>query len=160
MLRLTCPGAPKILDVGTGAGFIGVALKIAWPEAEVWLLESLQRKYDVLNRAAVLLGLKGLRPVRARAEAASSMPAFDVVLERALAPLPEALELCLPHVGPRGRFLAFQSERPDTNDTKLQKALARRGARLIECWPYRLPREDKDRFLAVFAREGESQGDH
>ncbi len=149
----TVPRPPRVLDLGAGGGFIGFAIKIAWPEADVSLMESLQRKYDVLNRAAVAVGLKGLRPLRARAETAAPARGWDVVVERALAPLPEAIALALPLVGSGGRFVAYQSEPPDAREPALGKALVRARAKLLESWPYRLPRETRERHLAVFAKE-------
>ena len=61
VLRPLLAPAPKILDLGAGAGFIGIALKLVWPEAEVTLMESVERKYRFLNAAATRTGLKGLR---------------------------------------------------------------------------------------------------
>ena len=63
------PERPRVLDLGAGGGFIGFALKIAWPEAEVTLMEAVERKYRFLNAASSSLGLKGLRPVLRRAGA-------------------------------------------------------------------------------------------
>jgi 16S rRNA (guanine527-N7)-methyltransferase len=150
--RITSSASRRIVDLGSGGGFIGFALKIGWPEADVTLMESLQRKYDVLNRAAVAVGLKGLRPLRARAETTGAPRTYDVVIERALAPLPEAVALAFPMVAPGGKFVAYQTDAPDPKEPALEKALARAGAKLLESWPYRLPREQKPRHLAVFAR--------
>ena len=153
------PERPRVLDLGAGGGFIGFALKIAWPEAEVTLMEAVERKYRFLNAASSSLGLKGLRPVLRRAGAGPPRSAyetgFDAVVERALAPLPEALALATPLMAPRGIFAAFQSQEPDPNDPALAKALARTGARVLKSCPYRRPREERPRFLVVFAREEE-----
>src|ERR1700692_2422922 len=61
LLKKLLPGAaaPRVADLGCGGGFIGFALKLAWPEAEVTLIEAVQRKYDFLNLAAFRSGLKG-----------------------------------------------------------------------------------------------------
>lgn len=154
LLRRLCPGAPRLLDLGAGAGFIGFSIKIAWPEADVWLMESLQRKYDVLNKTAVAVGLKGLHPVRARAAAGGAARTYDAVVERALAPLPEALLLAMPMLEPGGRFVAYQSAPPEPREASLEKALARSGAKLLESFSYRLPREPRERCLAVFEKAG------
>src|SRR5262249_10187614 len=143
-------------DLGSGGGFVGVGLKIAWPEAVVTLMEPLQRKFEFLNLASARLGLKGLRVVRAGAGTGNPPPPrerdFDAVVARALAPLPEALALGLPLPAPDGLFGAFQSATPDPGEAALAKALARVGARLAEAVPYRLPAESKERCLALFAR--------
>ncbi|UPT72538.1 MAG: class I SAM-dependent methyltransferase [Elusimicrobiota bacterium] len=69
VLRPLLPPAPKILDLGSGAGFIGVVMKLAWPEAEVTLMESVERKYRFLSAAAARTRAKGLRVLYARAGA-------------------------------------------------------------------------------------------
>lgn len=149
--------SPRILDLGAGGGFIGFALKIAWPEAEVTLMEAVERKYRFLNAASAGLGLKGLRPILRRAGSGPPRSAyetgFDAVVERALAPLPEAVCLALPLLKPGGIFAAFQTDEPDPADPALSKALARAGARVLKSCPYRRPREERQRRLVIFARE-------
>lgn len=150
---------PRILDLGAGGGFIGFALKIAWPEAEVTLMEAVERKYRFLNAAAASLGMSGLRPILRRTgegpARSSYETGFDAVVERALAPLPEALRLAMPLLAPRGLFAAFQSQESDPAEPALSKALAAAGARVLKSCPYRRPREERPRFLVVFAREEE-----
>ncbi|MBI3564248.1 MAG: class I SAM-dependent methyltransferase [Elusimicrobia bacterium] len=76
-----------------------MCLKIAWPAAEVTLMEAVERKYKFLNAAAAQLGMPGLRPLWRRAGEGKPRSAyetgFDAVVERALAPLPEAVALAL-----------------------------------------------------------------
>lgn len=160
--ELAARGAPRrarILDLGAGGGFIGFALKIAWPEAEVTLMEAVERKFRFLNAAAASMGLSGLRPVLRRAGSGPPRSGyesgFDAVVERALAPLPEALPLAMELLSPRGIFAAFQSGEPDPAAPALAKALAGAGARVLKSFPYRRPREERPRFLVVFAREEE-----
>ncbi|MEK7381889.1 MAG: RsmG family class I SAM-dependent methyltransferase [Elusimicrobiota bacterium] len=160
--ELTARGAPprpRILDLGAGGGFIGFALKIAWPEAEVTLMEAVERKFRFLNAAAAGLGLNRLRPVLRRAGEGPPRSAyetgFDAVVERALAPLPEALSLATPLLSPRGLFAAFQNAEPDPAAPALAKALSRTGARVLKSFPYRRPREERPRFVVVFTREEE-----
>lgn len=148
----------RVLDLGSGAGFIGVCLKIAWPEAEVTLMEALERKFRFLSSAAADLGLVGLRVLRRRAgdgtPSSSYETAFDAVVERALAPLPDALRLGAPLLAPDGVFAAFQSEAPDASEPALARALAATGMRLLEARDYRRPREERARRLALFSRDG------
>ena len=151
---LTDAAPARMLDLGAGGGFIGFCVKIAWPQAEVSLMEPLQRKYDVLNQAAVALGLKGLRPLRARAGGPPAAAArYDIIVERALAPLPQAVALAMPLLADKGRFVAFQSEEPDPRDLALAKALLGAHAGFLKCFAYALPREPRRRFLAVFERK-------
>ena len=156
VLRPLLSRAPRILDLGSGAGFIGLVLKIAWPEAEVTLMESVERKYRFLNTAATRTGLKGLRVLNRRAGSGAALTAyelnFDVVVERALAELPEAIRLAWPMLGPRGLVAAFQSEEPDCAEPVLAKSLVAAGATVLKSCPYRRPLETRDRRLVLFMR--------
>ncbi|MBI4375922.1 MAG: 16S rRNA (guanine(527)-N(7))-methyltransferase RsmG [Elusimicrobia bacterium] len=153
--RIKVP-APRIADVGSGAGFVGLPLKIAWPEAELTLVESSLRRFEFLNLASLALGLKGLKVLRRKAGADRIEPApFDAAIERALAPLPAAVKLLLPLVRSGGLFAAYQSQAPE-RDPAVLEAAAQSGGKWLETWPYRLPGEEKDRFLALFAREERS----
>ncbi|MBI4346777.1 MAG: 16S rRNA (guanine(527)-N(7))-methyltransferase RsmG [Elusimicrobia bacterium] len=152
-LRRRLGTAPSILDLGAGAGFVGVALKIAWPEATVSLLESSYRKFQFLNSAAARLGVKGLRVLWRRAGAPSPAESFDAVLARAVAPLPDAVRLAVPLARPGGLFVAWQTSRPAPAEPALVKACAATGARFEEALPYRLPGEERERCLAIFRRE-------
>jgi len=147
--------SPRILDLGSGGGYIGMAIKIAWPQAQVTLMESLERKFRFLNAMAVRSGLPGLTVALRRAgkgEPRGPEQGFDAVVARALAPLPEAVALALPLADPQGLALIFQSAEPDLAEPALQRVLARYAARLVKSIPYRLPREDRDRYFALFCR--------
>lgn len=158
-LRPRLPPAARVLDLGSGAGFIGIALKLAWSGAQVTLMESVERKFRFLSAESARLGLAGLRALRRRAGDGRPLSSyesdFDAVVERALAPLPEALVLARPMLKPGGLFAAFQSEDPDPAEPALAKALARAGARLLESCAYRRPGEGRERRLAIFAAEGD-----
>lgn len=151
--------APRILDLGSGGGFVGICLKIAWPQADVTLMEAVERKYKFLNAACLATGLRGLRPLWRRAGDGKSLSSyesgFDAVVERALAPLPEAVTLAFPMLKPGGLFAAFQTDAPDPAEPALARALAATGARVLDCVAYRRPGEDRDRQLAIFARQGD-----
>jgi 16S rRNA (guanine527-N7)-methyltransferase len=157
VLRTRLPNSPRILDLGAGAGFIGIVLKLVWPEADVTLMESVERKYRFLNAAATRTGLKGLRVRNRRAGSGAALTAYeldhDVVIERALAELPEALRLSWPMLGPSGLFAAFQSEEPDPSEPVLAKAMAATGATVLKSCPYRRPNESRDRRLVLFKRK-------
>jgi 16S rRNA (guanine527-N7)-methyltransferase len=160
-LRRALPGneTPRVLDLGSGGGFVGICLKIAWPQADVTLMEAVERKYKFLNAACAATGLRGLRPLWRRAgdgkPRSSYESDFDAVVERALAPLPEAVTLAFPMLKPGGLFAAFQTDAPDAEEPALARALAGAGARVLDCVAYRRPGEDRDRRLAIFARKGD-----
>ena len=156
ILRPLLPPAARVLDLGSGAGFIGIVLKIAWPEAEVTLMESVERKYRFLNAAATRTGLTGLRVLNRRAGDGRAPTAYesgqDAVIERALAPLPEAVALAWPMLAPGGLFAAFQTQEPDLDEPELAKAMVAVGARVLKSCPYRRPDETHERRLVIFAR--------
>jgi 16S rRNA (guanine527-N7)-methyltransferase len=156
LARRGAPARPRVLDLGSGGGFIGVALKIAWPEAEVTLMEAVERKFRFLSAAAAELGLRGLRAVRRRAgdgaPLASYERGFDAVVERALAPLPDAARLAAPLLGPAGLFAAFQSGPVDASEPALSRALAAAGLRAAGERAYLRPGEERERRLALFER--------
>lgn len=98
-------GVP-LADVGSGAGFPGIPLKVARPGLRVTLIEASRRKATFLMHAIRLLGLDGISCLRARAEALEEQPSlrgrFRVVTARALAPLPKAIDLLVPLLAPGG----------------------------------------------------------
>jgi 16S rRNA (guanine527-N7)-methyltransferase len=100
----------RVIDVGSGAGFPGVPLKIAFPALRLTLLDSLHKRTTFLERLVAELRLDEVEVLTARAEDAARLPnhrdAYDAALARALAPLPVLLELCLPFVRVGGRLVA------------------------------------------------------
>lgn len=105
-------GTRSLIDVGTGAGFPGLPLKIMRPELEVTLLDSLEKRVRFLNAVIGELGLSGIRTIHARAEDAGRdrklRGQFDAATARAVAPMNVLCEFCLPFVRPGGRFLAMK----------------------------------------------------
>lgn len=102
-----------LIDVGTGAGFPGLPLKILVPSLEVTLLDSLGKRVDWLNEVSAQLGLTGVKAIHARAEEQALVKgfrdSFDFATARAVAELRLLCELCLPYVKPGGYFLAMKS---------------------------------------------------
>ena len=106
------PGA-TVVDVGTGAGFPGVVLKIARPDLRLVLLDSLQKRLRFLREVGYLLEFTHVEYVHARAEDAARDPQYaasaDLVTARAVAALPTLLGWCGPFVAPGGRFVAMKA---------------------------------------------------
>ena len=102
-----------LIDVGTGAGFPGLVLKILVPSLQVTLLDSLGKRVDWLAQTAERLELRGVTAIHARAEEQALVRGFrdsyDYSTARAVADLRLLCELCLPYVRPGGRFLAMKS---------------------------------------------------
>ncbi|HXI14865.1 MAG TPA: 16S rRNA (guanine(527)-N(7))-methyltransferase RsmG [Chloroflexota bacterium] len=130
-------GALHLIDVGTGAGFPGLALKIARPEISVTLLEATGKKVAWLRETVEMLGLGGLETLAERSEALAHDPIhrgrYDIVTARAVAPLAVLCELCLPFLRPGGRFIAQKSASGAEFETPAaRRALSVLGGRVAE----------------------------
>jgi 16S rRNA (guanine527-N7)-methyltransferase len=101
----------RVLDIGTGAGFPGIPIKILRPDLELYLIETIGKKAQFLEALIHELKLEGVTILKDRAETLAHQTeyreTFDVVISRALAKLPVACELCLPFVKPNRTYLAM-----------------------------------------------------
>ena len=132
-LLTACPDLPQgasVADVGTGAGFPGIPLKIARPDLRFHLVDALQKRLTFLAEVVTALGLTDVAMVHARAEDVGRDPAHrdahDVVVARAVAGLPTLLEWCAPLVRVGGRFVAMKGANVDdeiADSLGAQKAL-------------------------------------
>lgn len=107
----------RVLDLGSGAGFPGLPLKIAEPSVELVLLDGTGKKVEFLRRAATALGLSGVEFVHARAEEyahTGARESFDIVTARGVTALPALCELALPLLRIGGRLLAMKSTGAET----------------------------------------------
>ena len=111
----------NLCDIGTGAGFPGVPLKIVMPDLSVTLVDSLSKRLTFLNALVSELGLSGIELVHARAEDFCRKPgcrdSFEYVTARAVAPMNVLLEYCLPAVKPGGKFIAMKGSRDEGSFT-------------------------------------------
>lgn len=144
---LTQPGIDftqkTLIDVGTGAGFPGLVLKILVPSLEVTLLDSLQKRLDWLERTAQDLGLTGVNTLHARAEEAAQLPQyreqFDFASARAVAELRVLAELCLPYVKVGGLFLAMKSVEAGDELEAAAASIQTLGGAVESQWDYTIP---------------------
>lgn len=119
--------AGVIADLGAGAGFPGLALAIALPSSEIRLVESSARKCEFIARAAELCGIGNATVVAARAESwAEGLGRCDLIVARALAPLPVVAEYAAPLLADRGALVAWRGRRDEGDE----QAGARAGAEL------------------------------
>lgn len=132
----------RIVDVGTGAGFPGVPLKIVLPDSHVTLLDSLNKRIDFLRESCDALGLKDVDCVHARAEEFGHREEYDYAVSRAVAALPVLCELCLPLVKVGGEFLAMKSSHTEEEINEAKPAIAMLGGRIKEVIDYTIPTTD------------------
>lgn len=143
---LTLPefGGSRVLDVGTGAGFPGLALKIARPELSLTLLDSLDKRINFLKNTCERLGLDDVECIHARAEEAPAdyRGAFDVVTSRAVARLALLCELCIPMVKRGGAFIAMKGPDCAGEIQEAKRAIALLGGKLERVAEYTVPGTD------------------
>ena len=105
----------SILDIGTGAGFPGIPIKIAFPNTEITLLDSLNKRVTFLNEAIKELSLNNISALHGRAEDYAKKKEmreqFDFCVSRAVANLSSLSELCIPYVKVGGSFISYKSEK-------------------------------------------------
>ena len=136
-------GAPTVIDVGTGAGFPGIPLKIFDPSIRLTLMDSLAKRLAFLEAVVADLGLTGVTCVHARAEDAAHEPQrrerYDIAVSRAVARLPVLLEYTLPFVKKGGHLIALKGRTAEEEATDAKHALKLLGGRLETIRPVTLP---------------------
>lgn len=134
----------SVIDVGTGAGFPGLALKIACPDMELTLLDSLDKRIGFLRDTCALLGFDDVRCIHARAEEAPAElhAGFDIACSRAVARLNLLCELCLPLAKKGGAFIAMKG--PDCADelNAAKRAIKLLGGEVEDVKKYLVPGTD------------------
>ena len=135
-----------LIDVGTGAGFPGLPLKILVPSLKLTLLDSLNKRLDWLEEVAGTLGLEDVHTVHARAEEQALVKgfrdSFDFAIARSVADLRVLCELCLPYVRPGGTFLAMKSTSSDQELADAAHAIQFLGGRVRDVKDYTIPGTD------------------
>ena len=133
----------NLIDVGTGAGFPGLPLKILEPSLSVTLLDSLGKRVNWLSSVCEALSLDEVACLHARAEEqaleAGFRDSFDFAVSRAVASLELLSELCLPYVKVGGKFLAMKSVDSGAETEGAARAIAKLGGRLLPRVDYTIP---------------------
>jgi 16S rRNA (guanine527-N7)-methyltransferase len=143
----------RLIDVGTGAGFPGIPLKIVQPSMRLTLVESVGKKAEFCRHVSQALHLDRVEVLTARAEEVGQMPAhreqYDWAVARAVAALPVLVEYLLPLVRVGGKVLAQKGESGPAEAHAAEKALQILGGRLRQIIPLTLPGVAEDRYLIV-----------
>ncbi len=143
----------RLIDVGTGAGFPGIPLKIIHPSMKVTLVESVGKKAQFCRHLVETLRLEGVEILQLRAEEVGQLPAyresFDWAVARAVASMPVLMEYLLPLVHVGGHTLAQKGEGGPAEAHQAERALQLLGGRLKQLISVDLPGVAEDRFLVV-----------
>ena len=146
------PEAAKLIDVGTGAGFPGVPMKIVRPDLRLTLLDSLNKRVAFLQSLSALLGQENAC-LHARAEQAALDSAYreryDIAVSRAVAPLATLCEYCLGFVKPGGVFLALKGPDAAGEAAEAKRALGLMGGKLEEVKSFSLPEAGERSILII-----------
>lgn len=147
----------SVIDVGTGAGFPGLPLKIARPDIKLTLLDSLNKRLNFLTEVKNQLGLSDVTCVHSRAEdgaklGSSLRESFDVATSRAVANLSVLCEYCLPYLKRGGVFLAYKGSDVDEELLNAQNAIETLGGEVAGVYQYNIPDTDINHSVVVITK--------
>ena len=152
-----CSKGSSLIDVGTGAGFPGIPLKIAFPTLKVTLLDSLNKRVSFLNEVIDELGLKDVTAIHDRAEDAARKKelrdSFDIAVSRAVAALPVLSEYTLPFVKPKGVFISYKATGAEAELSDSARAIKLLGGGSSRVYSFTLPDSDISRSFVVISKK-------
>lgn len=163
LLAMGASTAGRLVDVGSGAGFPGLPIKIACPQLQVTLIESTGKKVEFCRHVIRELGLKDVEVIHERAEEVghweSHREAYDWAVARAVAALPILVEYLFPFVRVGGVAIAQKGETGPAEAHTAEPALRILGARIRQLVPIHLPRVAETRYLVIMGKEAATPGD-
>lgn len=146
----------RVLDLGTGAGFPGIPLKIMFPELKVTLADSLNKRILFLNEVTEALKLTDITAVHARAEELARnkdyREKFDLCVSRAVANLSTLSEYCLPFINTSGKFVSYKAGEIDSEVNDAKKAIFLLGGEVEDIVKFDLPNSDIHRSFVVIKK--------
>ncbi len=151
-------GKKRVIDVGTGAGFPGIPLKIVYPELEITLLDSLNKRVKFLDEVIEELGLTGIQAVHSRAEDlaqdAAHRQQYDICVSRAVANLSTLSEYCIPFVKQGGYFISYKSTQIEEELKQAKKAVQVLGGTLEQVETVQIPGTTIERQFVMIRKTG------
>lgn len=146
----------RIMDIGTGAGFPGVPLKIAFPHLEACLLDSLKKRVNFLEETFQMLKLENITAIHGRAEEYAKnkqyRETYDLCVSRAVSNLATLSEYCLPYVKTGGCFISYKSGTVQEEVEQAQKAVKILGGKIQDVVYFQLPDSEIQRSLVVIEK--------
>lgn len=154
----------SIIDIGTGAGFPGIPLKIAFPNLKITLLDSLHKRVGFLQTVIENLKLENIEALHGRAEDFAKKEIYreqyDLCVSRAVSNLSTLSEYCIPYVKTGGHFISYKSEKLTEEITNAEHAIFILGGRVENQIEFKIPNSDIYRNLLVIYKEKETPANY
>ena len=146
----------KVIDIGTGAGFPGIPLKIVFDNLDIVLLDSMNKKVKFLNEVIDKLNLSNMKAIHGRAEDyakdSNYRESFDLCVSRAVSNLATLSEYCLPYVKVGGAFISYKSGEIDVELKASEKAIKMLGGKIVKVEKMTLPGSTIERSFVIIEK--------